>query len=77
MTEKHEDLHRELEREADDLARAEDELGDKIDKARTTWEQNKSSQGVPGAENTPGGLEGLAEREGESSGDDDADSNSD
>jgi hypothetical protein len=75
MTEKHEDLHRDLEREADDLQRAEDELGDKIDQTRSTWEQNKTSQGVPGAENTPGGLEGLAEREDESS--DDADSDSD
>jgi hypothetical protein len=70
MTEKHEDLHRDLEREADDLERAEDELGDKIEKTRSTWEQNKSSGGVPGAENTPGGLEGLAEREGDDSGDD-------
>ena len=66
MTEKHEDLHRDLEREADDLQRAESDLGDRIDQTRSTWEQNKSSQGVPGAEGTPGGLEGLAEREDES-----------
>ncbi len=72
MTEKHEDLHRELEREADDLERAEGELGDKIDQTRATWEQNKGSQGVPGAEDTPGGLEGLAEREDESSDDDES-----
>ena len=66
MTEKHEDLHRELEREADDLEQAEGDLGDKIDQTRATWEQNKGSQGVPGAEDTPGGLEGLAERDDES-----------
>jgi hypothetical protein len=49
MTEEHERIHEEAEREADDLERRNEELGEHVDKVRQDWESKKSDVSVPGA----------------------------
>jgi len=49
VTEEHERIHEEAEREADDLERRNEELGEHVDKARQDWESKKSDEAVPGA----------------------------
>ena len=45
----HERIHEEAEREADDLERRTEELGEHVKKARDDWESKKSDVAVPGA----------------------------
>jgi hypothetical protein len=45
----HEQLHERAEREADDLERRSEELGERIDRTRQDWESKKSDESVPGA----------------------------
>jgi len=47
--EEHERLADELEKETDKLARAGEDLADRIDKARTDWRAKQDDPGVPGA----------------------------
>ena len=68
--EDHQDLHRELEREADDLEHAGQDLDQKLQQTKADWESRQNSESVPGAEGTPGGLEAAAA---DDSGDDDED----
>lgn len=50
MTEsEHERVHKEAEREADDLERRNEKLGERIQKTRQDWESKKGDEGVPGA----------------------------
>jgi len=49
VTEEHERIHEEAEREADDLERRNEELGEHVDKVRQDWESKKSDVSVPGA----------------------------
>lgn len=49
MSNKPEDLAKELEREAEALERRSDELGHEIDHARQDWRQKRQDDGVPGA----------------------------
>ena len=68
----HQDLHRELEREADDLEHAGQDLDQKLQQTKADWESRQSSESVPGAEGTPGGLQAAAE-ESDDDGSDDED----
>ena len=49
MTE-HEKAHERAEREADDLARRTEELGEHIERTRHDWDSKKSDPTVPGAQ---------------------------
>jgi hypothetical protein len=49
MTEEHEQLHEQAERDADDLKRRNEELGEQVEHARQDWESKKSDVSVPGA----------------------------
>jgi hypothetical protein len=50
MTEQeHERIHEEAEREADDLERRNEELGEHAQQARQDWDSKKSDTTVPGA----------------------------
>jgi chromosome segregation ATPase len=51
MTEQeHEQVHEQLEREADDLERQSDKLEEQIKDARGDWEAKKSDESIPGAQ---------------------------
>jgi len=45
----HERIHEEAEREADDLERRNEQLGEHVDKVRQDWESKKGDEHVPGA----------------------------
>ena len=45
----HERIHEEAEREADDLERRTEELGEHVEKTRLDWESKKGDASVPGA----------------------------
>ncbi|HKN95280.1 MAG TPA: hypothetical protein VJU60_13175 [Thermoleophilaceae bacterium] len=45
----HERIHEDAEREADDLERRNEQLGERIDKTRQDWESKKADEQVPGA----------------------------
>lgn len=50
MTEsEHERVHEQAEREADDLERRNEELGEHVQEARDDWESKKHDESVPGA----------------------------
>jgi hypothetical protein len=50
MTEsEHERIHEQAEREADDLERRNEELGEHVKEARGDWESKKNDQTIPGA----------------------------
>ena len=55
MSEAHEEQHERLEREAEDMQRKSEELGDDIAEARQDWEAKKADQGVPGTPVAEGG----------------------
>ncbi len=46
----HERIHERAERQADDLERRGDELGDQIRDTRQDWESKKGDEKVPGAQ---------------------------
>jgi hypothetical protein len=46
----HQRIHERAEREADDLQRRNEELGEHIDDARQDWETKKGDESVPGAQ---------------------------
>jgi hypothetical protein len=46
----HERIHEQAEREAGDLERRNEELGEHVDRARQDWESKKSDVSVPGAQ---------------------------
>jgi hypothetical protein len=56
MSEAHEQHHERLEREAADLQRKSEHLGEDIADAKQTWEAHKADEGVPGAQSPEGGL---------------------
>lgn len=56
MSEAHEQQHARLEREAADLEEKSERLGDDIARTRRAWEEQKSDEGVPGAQSPEGGL---------------------
>lgn len=61
----HERLHDRAEREADDLERRGEELGEDIDRARQNWESKKADPAVPGAQpEDPGQERDRADEEG-------------
>jgi hypothetical protein len=47
--EDHESLADQLDKEADQLERRSEELGDEVDQARQDWQGKRADQGVPGA----------------------------
>ena len=56
MSEAHEEQHARLEREAADLERKSDLLGEDISDAKQDWEAKKADHGVPGAPSPESGL---------------------
>ena len=56
MTEAHEQQHEHLEREADDMERQSERVGEDIAQAKRAWEEQKADEGVPGAQSPEGGL---------------------
>jgi hypothetical protein len=49
-TRPHEELHSELDADAQDLEQRAEEVGERIDDARTDWERKKEDSTVPGAQ---------------------------
>ena len=49
MSNEHERIHEQAEREADDLERRNEELGEHVRETRQDWESKKSDESVPGA----------------------------
>ncbi len=45
----HEQIHERAEREAEDLERRNEELGEHVDQVRQDWESKKGDEQVPGA----------------------------
>jgi hypothetical protein len=56
MSEAHEQQHERLEREARELERRSERLGEDIADTKQTWEAHKADESVPGAPSPEGGL---------------------
>ena len=56
MTEAHEEQHARLEREADDLQRKSEQLGDEIDDVKQDWEAKRRDETIAGAPTPESGL---------------------